>query len=170
MSDWHRWTEVAPKVMPPIYFHGNQQIQRAQYYCLIEHILSYKTLFFNTDTTINKHLQAVFIKICLTYRNVACLSRCCHHCWNTPRTTSVCSHPLFGLHWWMSMGAIFSAWRNLVPPLYSIHTSMSDAILSDCPPTAICHKAKKYNEILTGRFNFYCHPSTIHLWCCGPTS
>ena len=23
---------------------------------------------------------------------------CCHHCWNTTPTTSLCSHPLFGLH------------------------------------------------------------------------
>jgi len=28
---------------------------------------------------------------------MACLSCQCHHCWDTPPTTSLCSHPLFGL-------------------------------------------------------------------------
>ena len=30
--------------------------------------------------------------------NVACLSCCCCHCWNTPPTALLCSHPLFCLH------------------------------------------------------------------------
>ena len=30
--------------------------------------------------------------------NVACLSHHCHHYWNAPPTTSLCSYPLFGLH------------------------------------------------------------------------
>lgn len=28
---------------------------------------------------------------------MACLPCCCHHCWNEPPTTSLCSHPLFSL-------------------------------------------------------------------------
>ena len=34
----------------------------------------------------------------MAVQNVACLSHCCHHCWNTLPTTSLCSHPLFSLH------------------------------------------------------------------------
>jgi len=49
-----------------------------------------------------------------------------------------------------------------------IHTSMSDAILSDCSSAAICHTAIKYNWIVVGRFRPYCHITSIHLWCYGP--
>ena len=58
------------------------------------------------------------------------------------------------------MGAIFSTWRNSVPPHCFIHTAMSDAILSDCPSAAICHTATTCNGILVGRFSLCCHPST----------
>ena len=50
-----------------------------------------------------------------------------------------CAHTLcllsknIPMHQWMSMGAILSSWRNSVPPLCSIFTPMSDAILSYCP-------------------------------------
>ena len=33
----------------------------------------------------------------------------------------------------MSVCAIFSAWKNSIPPLCYIHTSMPEVILSDCP-------------------------------------
>jgi len=48
-----------------------------------------------------------------------------------------------------------------------ICTSMSDAILSDCPSAAICHTATTCNGILAGMFNLYCHTTNIHLWLCG---
>ena len=38
------------------------------------------------------------IKICKATWNMACLSHHCCHWWNLPPTTSLCSHPLFGLH------------------------------------------------------------------------
>ena len=44
----------------------------------------------------------------------------------------------FNKHWGMSVGAIFSTWKNSVPHLYFMHTSKSDAILSDCPSAAVC--------------------------------
>ena len=64
-------------------------------------ILSYKTLFFNTVITIscafspamNKSLHVMLIKI----PNMACLSHCCYHCWNTPLLPH-CSHPLFSVY------------------------------------------------------------------------
>ena len=99
----------------------------------------------------------------------------CQHCWSTPPTASLCSHPLLGLHkcstsvsecQWMS----FFRWRNSVSHLCSVHTSMSDAILSDCPSAAICHTTTEYNRILVRRFNLYCHNTTTTcLWRCGPT-
>ena len=50
----------------------------------------------------------------------------------------------------MSVGAIFSTWRNSATPLCFICTSISDAILSDCPCAAICNAATTCNGILMG--------------------
>jgi len=63
----------------------------------------------------------------------------------------------------MSLGAIFSAWRNSITHLCFIRTSMSDAILSDCSSAVICRTATKFNGILVGRFNLYCHINNICL-------
>jgi len=63
----------------------------------------------------------------------------------------------------MSMGANISMWRNSVPHLWFIHTSMSDIILLDCPSAATCYVAEKYNGILARRFNLYCHIINFHL-------
>ena len=38
-----------------------------------------------------------------------------------------------------------------------IDTSMSDAILSDCPSAAMCCMATECNRMLLERFNLYCH-------------
>ena len=94
---------------------------------------------------------------------------CCH--WQkSSASTSLCSHALVGLHkhsasvsefQWVSF---FSVWRNSVPLLYFIHTSISDAILSDCPLSAICLTAIKHNGILAGRFSLYCHTTGSCLW------
>lgn len=35
--------------------------------------------------------------LCVAIWNVACLPCHCHHCWNAPPTTSLCSHPLLDL-------------------------------------------------------------------------
>ena len=69
----------------------------------------------------------------------------------------------------MPMGDFFSVWRNSVPHLCFICTSMSDAILTVCPSAAICLTETTWNGILVGRFNLYCCPSNIHFWHCGPT-
>ena len=47
--------------------------------------------------------------------------------------------------------------------LYLTCTSMSDAILSDCPSAASCCMATKCNGILVGRFCLYHHTTNIHL-------
>ena len=61
-------------------------------------------------------------------------------------------------------GCNFSTWRNSITHLCFIRTSMSD-----CPSAVICRTATKFNGILVGRFNLYCHINNIHLWHRGPT-
>ena len=63
----------------------------------------------------------------------------------------------------MSAGAVFFSFRKSVPHLCSIHTSMSDAIVSDCPSAAICHTATKWNGILVETFSLYCHTTNMPL-------
>ena len=99
---------------------------------------------------------------------------CCHYCWNTPPTASLCSHPRFDLHkcsasidecQWISL--FFSAQRNSVTPLCFICTSMSDTILSDCPSAAICCIVTTCDRILAGRFSLCCYITNICLWLVG---
>ena len=62
---------VPPKLIPPIYFHGNYNQCRAQYHYVIEQILSY-TICFNIVTSITytllpamkKSLHVTPVKIC----------------------------------------------------------------------------------------------------------
>ena len=95
------------------------------------------------------------------------------HCWNTLPITLLLSS-LVGLQkcsaninkcQWVSL---ISSWRNSVTPHCFICTSVSDAILPDCPSAAIYRTATKCNWILVGRFNLYCHTTICH-WCHGPT-
>ena len=73
--------------------------------------------------------------------------------------------------WWMSVGAIFSTWRNSVTHLCFLCTSMSDTILSDCPSAAMCHMTTTTcDRILVGSLNCCCHTNTICLWHCRTTS
>jgi hypothetical protein len=46
----------------------------------------------------------------------------------------------------MSMGATFSAWRNLVTHICFVCTFMSDGILPDCPSAAISRTAAKLSN------------------------
>ena len=77
----------------------------------------------------NASLHAVLIKIWMSIWNVASLSCRCHHCWNTP-FTSHCAHihclVSINVHkcWWISVGAIFSAWRSSVPPPFIIRSQV----------------------------------------------
>ena len=87
----------------------------------------------------------------------------------TVLTSTVWSTQTFSKCRWMSLGAIFSAWRNSITHLCFICTSMSDANLSDGPSAVICRTATKFNGILAGRFNLYCHATSIRLWRRGPT-
>lgn len=92
-------TKVAPKVMPPMYFHGNSNSYRAQWCFLMDQTPSHKTPFTNTATIIscafspvtNENLHALLVKICRAKEPH------CHHYWNAPPATSLCSEPVFGL-------------------------------------------------------------------------
>ena len=79
---------------------------------------------------------------------------------------SLCSHPLFGLHkhsastnecQWVPF---FSTQWNSLTHFCFIHTSVSDASLSDCPSAATCHTATEYNGILAGRLTSTAIPPT----------
>ena len=48
------------------------------------------------------------------------------------------------------VGCHFFSWRNSVPHLCFVCTSMSDVILSDCPSAAICHMTAKCHKMLVG--------------------
>ena len=51
---------------------------------------------------------------------------------------------MFCKHQWKPM----DAGRNSMMHLFFIHTSVSDVILSECPSTAICRTATRFNGIL----------------------
>ena len=108
------------------------------------------------------------LKIFMAVWNVACISHCCCQCWSVSPTTSLCSHPLFGLHrhsasikecQWVSFfhTELFNSTPLLHPHFHVRH---------HC--AAIGHMATKCKGILLGRFNLYCHATYIHLWHRGP--
>jgi len=104
----------------------------------------------------------------LSFMSLSPLLKRATHCL-TVLTSTVWSPYTFSKCRWMSLGAIFSTWRNSVTHLCFIHPSMSDAVLWDCPSAVICHMATKFDGILVGKFNLYCHITNICLWCRGPT-
>ena len=117
----------------------------------------------------NRSIHAVLIKICMDIWNIAYLSRCFRLCWNALPTTSLFWNPLFCLHKWSARinewqwMPFFSTWRNSVTHLCFIHTSMSDAILSDCPSAAIYCMATACYGTLMGSFNPCCCTNNICL-------
>ena len=124
------------------------------------------TLFFSIVNTINhafspvmnKSLSAMFVKICSTGGDLLCLSpllKCTSPC--CVNIHSLVSTNFHQVSVNMSGCNFFSAWRNSITYLCSIGSPMSDAVLSVCSSSAICHTATKCNRILVGRFSPYCH-------------
>lgn len=162
--------------MSPIYFHGTnnryKEHNKTNWLSATKHYVSSRVTItiYLFSQVINKSLHVMLIKVC-TNRGDHCL---CHHCWNTPLTTSLCSHSLFHLHvcsvsinegCWVQF---FSAWRNWVTYLSFIHTSMSDFVrLPHCYHLPQCNKLQR--EWLVGRFCLYNRSTNIDLWCCGTT-
>jgi len=143
--------------MPLVYLYGNYNRYKEHNNTVLEY--SYKTLLQH------RHHHKVYIfanngkePVCCVckslYGHLECglSSYSCCHCWNTPPTASLCSQPLFGLHKCsVSIDEcervhFFFSWRTLTTHFCFIHTSMSDAILSEFPPAAICHTATKCNN------------------------
>ena len=132
--------------MPPIYFHGNYNRYSEHNNTIWQRILSYKTVLFNTGTTVsyaflpamNRNLHVALIKIC-TSRGDSAAKNC-----------SGCS--FFYLEEFNSTLLL-----HILP--------CQTAFLSDCPSAAVCHMATKWNGILAERFNLYCHlpTSTSHI-------
>lgn len=157
-----------------------QQMQRAQWHHLIEKTLSYK-IYFSTESpslamyfsflsAVNKSLHVVLVAVCISGDD-----HChCHHCWNAPPThPSLCSHSLLSLHkcsacisecqWVQYFLHRGFQWNTF----FFICTSMSDAVLSDCPSAPISHMQQNVMEYRW--FSLYCHTSNICLLCGGPT-
>lgn len=92
--------------MPPVDFHESCNRYKEHNNTIWQNKFSATKHFFNTVTIIsyafllamNKNLCAMLLTICMTVRNVACLSCCYRHCCNAPFSASVCSHPPFGVH------------------------------------------------------------------------
>jgi hypothetical protein len=92
-----------------------------------------------------------------------------------PLTTSLCSHPLFGLrkrsasvgecHWVQFFFCMEEFHYTL---LFHTHCHVRRH-LSDCPIAVICRTATKFKGILAGRFHLYCHINSVRLWRPGPT-
>ena len=115
-----------------------------------EQISSYKTLFSNVVTTIsysfslviNTSLHVTLTEVCMAVQNVACLSCCCHQCWNTPPTASLFSHPLFGVHKY-SPSVDECQWEP-----FQWHTFALSALPCQTP---FCQTATKCNGIPSGK-------------------
>jgi len=137
-------------------------------------------LFFNITTTINnaffflvlpKSLCTVFVKICTS--RVEVIHCCCHHYWNVPPTTSLCWHPLFDLqkhsvntdeYQWVHFH--MEEFNSIALLNIHFHVRYHFVILSSA---AISQTARKYNGILSCRFDLYCRSTNTCLWHCGPT-
>ena len=116
------------------------------------------------SSAISKRLCIVLIKTCTSGGDPLSLSpflKCAHPTLCAEHT--LCSQLLFDLHkcsasinecQWVP---VFCTQKNSVAHLYSICTSTSDAVVSDCPSAAIYHTATTCNRVLVGRYNLSCH-------------
>jgi len=91
--------------MPPIYFQGDYNRNKEynntiwqRKFSAAKHHFQHSTISYVFSPVMNESLHATLVTICIAVRNVACLSHCCCHCWNTPSTTLLCSNPCFSLH------------------------------------------------------------------------
>ena len=123
---------------------------------------------FNLVTTISYEFSPVCLSGTWLVFHIAVAAAETHHppphCAHNPLLVSISIHQVLmnvnGHHF-------FSAWKNSTIYFCFLRTSISDAILSDCPSAAIWHTATMGKGTLLGRFSLYCHTTSIHLWCCG---
>ena len=151
--------------MPRIYFHGNCN--------------RYRTLFDRANSLLQKTIFSTLFPPLSNSHRWDILLRCGNCAWLSRKwivfhvafATNETQHPLLQSghsHCLVSVNVqqvlinvigcnFFLPWRNSFSHLCFIKTSMSDAIVSNCPSAAICHIITKCNGILVGRFTLYCH-------------
>lgn len=105
----------------------------------------------------------------LSFMLLLLLLKCTPYCL-TVLMSAVWSPQMFVKCLWMSAGAIFYCMKefNSVSLLHT-HFCVKHQFVRLPPSAGTCLKATKFNEILSGRFNLYCHSTNIHLWHWGPT-
>lgn len=107
------------------------------------------------------------------------VGHCCH-CWNASLATSLCQHPLFGVHKCSTSISechcvqLFSQHGNAGKnsefndtPLLHMHFCVRYHFVG-LPFAAICHMATKCSVLLLWRFILYCNDTNISLWCHRP--
>jgi hypothetical protein len=89
-------------------------------------------------------------QLCRVMWNVACLPHHCHHFWNIPPMSSLCSHSHFGLHTLKhSLSTYECQWVQFSPyveiqwHICFVRTFISDSFLPDCSSAAVCSRATK---------------------------
>jgi len=123
--------------------------------CMDELIKTLYILWWNSCEWPSKHVFSFLLLPTPLKHTTHCL---------TVLISAVQSPEMLNKHQLMSVVATCSAWRKSLTHLCFKHTSISDAVLLDCPSAAICCTATTYNRILVGRFNIYCHTLPLILW------
>ena len=94
----------------------------------------------------NKSLHTALVATCMAVQNMAYLS--CHHCycWNTSPTTSLCSHPWFGLHKCLQVSLNVSGYHFFLSGGIQLHTFSSSAVPCQTAPllSSVAYKQIKY--------------------------
>ena len=88
--------------MPPIYFHGNCNRYKENNNTDRPNSEIQKSIFQNSHHHLamdfSSNEQEPACRTCKKSAPAEVIHCCCRHSWNAPPTTSLCSHPLFGLH------------------------------------------------------------------------
>ena len=107
--------------------------------------------------------QVVVWQLYMAVWNMACLSHCCHNCWNAQEAASLCQLQVLmnhqrGLHEYN-----FLLHRGIQWHTFTLYAHLCQMPFSDHPSAAVCLIAWKYNRTSVERFNIYCHTTRIHL-------
>jgi len=134
---------------------------------------------FQQSPSLVLHFQEQWTKACMPHLWTSAPTEmstvhCCHY-WNLPLPLLTVLTSTAGFHK-CSASVKEGQWVPFFPyggiqfHPFASYTLLCQTILSYYPSAAVCHRATKSNRTLVGRFNFYCHPTNIHLWSCRPTS
>ena len=115
---------------------------------------------FASSLAMTKSLHAALVKIC-TMEVTHC---CCHHCWNTTPRTSLCRHPLFGLHK-CSASISECQWMPLILhggiQWYTFASCTLPFQIPVCQPDPLLPTVTKQQNVMEywWRLSLYCHTS-----------